>query len=173
MTHTYAGTSLNSAQAGAQHLARGPVDLLGEDLNTLAGEILDLMRWPMGEDLLAPIAAAAAAEDAAEYSGPTRARGKKRVSVYGPPTDKQIEPDRYVPRPSIRRMGKGLGVPEAQRKRTCIDLSVQLTDEEDHEVEHNGYIWSVTYGLYMPKWLWNANYVAIPNNGWAEVMEVY
>lgn len=171
MTYTYAGKPMDSAEAGAQLLARGPADLLGSPLSWDTFGIYELMREPMEDDLLAPIAAAAAVEDVAEYSGPTRARGKKRASVYGPPTDKQIEPDGYVPRPSIRR-GKGLGVPEAQCKRTCIDLSVQLTDEEDHEIEHNGYIWSVTYGVYMPKWLWNANYVVQPNNGWAEVIEI-
>ena len=183
---------MNSAEAGAQLLARGPVDL-GVDMDTLAGSdagweyLFEIMRWPMEEDLLAPIAAAAAAADAAEYSGPTRARGKKRVSVYGPPTDEQVEPDRYVPRPTKSREGKNVypnpWVPEAQRKRICIDLSVQLTDEEEVEAEdprsgnswrwHKGHVWSVTHGLYMPKWPWDANYVVKPNNGWAEVVEVY
>lgn len=120
---------MSSDQAGMDLLSRGPVDLLGEAIHEEDWrEIFEMMREPMEEDLLSPIAAAMPAPVPVTAGRPPK--GAKRMTAYGYPTWREIAPEPYAPRPT-RTRGKGLGVPEAARKRTCIDLSVQLVDEED------------------------------------------
>jgi hypothetical protein len=174
---------MTAAEAGMEMLIRGPADLLGEDLlGDDAGweEIYDLMREPMDEDLLAPIAVAAALPASVPVAAGRPPKGAKRMTAYGYPTWREVAPEPYVPRPT-RTRGKGLGVPEASRKRVCIDLSAELTDGDEEwgdgtvtEVESEGEFYSsgrVVDGV--PQWRWGAEFVVRPNNGWVEVVEVY
>jgi hypothetical protein len=131
------------------------MDLLGEDFSEEGWEeIYDLMNMPVEDNLLGPLAAAAALPAVATGRPP---RGAKRMTAYGYPTSREIAPEPYVPRPT-RSRGKGF-VPEAQRKRVCIDLT------QEDEVYYEGELW--------PRgWRWGAEFVAIPNNGWVEVIEI-
>lgn len=177
MAPTTYGREMSAAQAGMDLLSRGPADLLGEEVNEQDWRALfEMMREPMDEDLVAPIAAAANVPVATGRPP----KGAKRMTAYGYPTWREIAPEPYVPRPT-RTRGKGFGVPEAARKRTCIDLSVQLTDSEEEwgdgtvtEVESEGEFYSsgrVVDGL--PQWRWGAEFIVRPNNGWVEVIEIY
>jgi hypothetical protein len=71
----------------------------------------------------------------------------------------EIAPEPHVPLPA-RNRGKGFGVPEGQRKRICMDLT-----EQQEEVYYEGESWPRA-------WRWGAEFVAIPNNGWVEVIEI-
>jgi hypothetical protein len=145
---------MSAAEQVAAEWERTAPSLLGEYLECLAGdvagweEIYELMCEPMEEDLLVPVAAAVAAATAALSRPPKRA---KRVTAYSYPSSRQVAPEPYVPRPTRTRGAAPVKqwVPEAQRKRICIDLTADSSESEG-EVEYGGYFWSSH--SYVPQW---------------------
>ncbi len=130
---------MTAAEQVAAEWERAAPSLLGEDIEVEDWTGLAMLLEVSGPDLLDTLAASDSAATDITSAGSRRPprNGRGRCTAYGPPTAHQIAPERYVPRPtrSRGRVPEKQRMPEAQRKRVCIDLTGYHDDEEEEGAE--------------------------------------